>query len=139
MEGLMVNVPNDQEELKQMIDSAKASLKDSNIVHHKSVTEIEKIAESLSEIKTGYDSSYLEVINKSVKRELGIFQIFSHFTVEDAYYKAKFWSPVASERNIENQINDLNPKLTYKLNMMKEHTGYKPPTNIQTNDLLDVF
>jgi hypothetical protein len=93
----------------------------------------------LSEVKEGYSSSYLEVVEKSVRRELSIFHIYSYFLVEDSYYKALFWSPIASEMNIQNAINEFNPKLTYKLNMKANHGNYKPPTNIITNDMSEVF
>ena len=105
----------------------------------KSIKEVNKIADHLSEIRGCYESSYIEVMGKVIQREMGIFRILSHFTTEDSYYKAMLWSPVSSEDAIEAKINDINENLTYKVSRRKRHFQFQPPTSIVKNKFLDVF
>jgi V-type H+-transporting ATPase subunit a len=103
------------------------------------VDEIEKIADALSGVKPKYDSSFLEALNKSVLRELSIYHIYSHFILENSYFRAKFWSPIASEVTLQSQINHFNPNLVYKLHMKPFEKKFKPPTSILTNDMMDAY
>ena len=139
LDSILFEVPKDRNFIENAIKDARKDLRDNQTVFSKSFREIEKISDKLSEIRDGFESSYIEVLGKANQREMGIFRIFSHFTTEDSYYKAMFWSPVSSATEIEGKINDINSKLTFKISMRKKHFQFKPPTNIIQNGFLRVF
>lgn len=114
-------------------------------MYNNSVREVEKICAALAAQKEKYEGSYLEVLVAAVEREVTIAEVFSHFVIEDSYFKAMFWCPVDDEVELERRIREKAkkvenaPEITLKLALKKNELGFEPPSSLLTNELLSPF